>query len=476
MGRSALAFADFLAKAGQAYWQMLPVTPVGAGDSPYSSESAFAGNPLFIDLEDLVTRGFLTRDELGQLPHSPRADYVAGREVTKRALDKAFEHASSSSGHAWAPFRAREADWLRDYALYVVLRAHHGGAPWVAWPAPLRDRDADALAAAHMKYAREIERVVFEQWMFDEQWNELRAACAERSVRLIGDVPIFVGHDSSDVWANPRGFLLDAQLRPIEVAGVPPDCFSKTGQRWGNPLYAWRRMRHTGYRWWSRRLRVQTRRFDRIRLDHFIGFDRAWAIPRESETAEKGRWLRGPGEDFFNEIRNDLGELPFIAEDLGLVTRRVRALRVKLGMPGMNVQQFELAQETYSPHRYRRASVAYTGTHDNDTAVGWYRSTLAARGEETERKSRNIAVALTGMPDPISEAALPWAMMRSLAASPAATMIVPIQDPLGLGSEARINVPGQAENNWSWRLTHGACDDVLAAKLRALVTMYGRAT
>jgi 4-alpha-glucanotransferase len=293
-------------------------------------------------------------------------------------------------------------------------------------------------------------------------------------VGLIGDVPIFVDHNSADVWAHPQLFHLAGDGRPTHVAGVPPDYFSTTGQRWGNPLYEWAALRETGYAWWIDRLRTQVRRFDWLRLDHFIGFVRAWAIPESAPTAETGRFRQGPGRDFFDAVEQALGALPFIAEDLGTVTPRVRRLRAELGVPGMRVLQFELGQDRFAPHRHLRNSVAYTGTHDNDTAVGWYRALLADQSEGARRRLRNVGLALIGSPDVLTDSRLVWAMIRTLYSSAAETAIVPMQDALGLGSDARMNVPGRAENNWTWRLHESGLSDALASHLRDLAAIYGR--
>jgi 4-alpha-glucanotransferase len=478
LGRGAREFVDFLARAGQRWWQMLPVTPVGTGNSPYSSDSAFALDPLLIDLDDVVARGWLMDEELSKPAPSARVDFDAAQQVSRRALRSAYARArveDSALTETLVAFRHREAAWLDDYALFSALRTEHEGRAWSDWDEGLRKREPAALARARERLADRIDSIAFEQWLCAEQWEALRRFAAARGVGLIGDVPIFIDHNSADVWAHPELFHLDENGRPTHVAGVPPDYFSATGQRWGNPLYEWPAMRNNGYAWWINRLRTQVRRFDWVRLDHFIGFVRAWAIPETSPTAESGRFWHGPGRDFFDAVAAALGELPFIAEDLGTVTPRVRRLRAELGVPGMRVLQFELGEDRFSPHRYLRNSVAYTGTHDNDTAVGWYRALIADHGEGAQRRLRNIGLALIGSPDTLTDARFIWSMIRTLYASSADTAIVPMQDVLGLGSDARMNVPGRAENNWTWRLHEGGLSDAVASHLRDLGTMYGRA-
>ena len=487
LGPEARAFVDFLARAGQRWWQLLPVNPVGPGFSPYSGVSAFAGNPLLIDLRALVSEGLLQPSEIAIELASERALYDAASELRTALLRRAFlrsRGAGAAFEHELAAFRERASFWLPDYALFMALKHAHGGAAWTTWDPEHRRHEPAALQVARLALADEVSYFEFEQFLFDRQWRALRSYAAERGVGLIGDAPIFVAQDSSDVWGNQHAFRLDEQGQPTVVSGVPPDYFSRTGQRWGTPLYRWRVLAAEGYRFWIERFRRLMEHFDVIRLDHFIGFVRYWQIPAAEETAVNGRWMRGPGSDLFEAAERALGTLPFIAEDLGSVTPRVRALRRRYHMPGMRVLQFAFSgdpkENQFLPHHYVRNCVAYTGTHDNDTTVGWYRdpgTEGGGRSPAQAREERAFAERYLSGPElgpPQDGASFHWSMIRALFASIADTAIVPLQDLLGLGAEARMNTPGIAEGNWTFRYHAAALTDELADRLRAMTQVYGR--
>lgn len=467
LGPVARAFAAELAAAGQRWWQMLPVGPVGYGNSPYSSESAFAGNPALLSLDSLVDDGLIPPE----LRHGPR----------DRALRQAFEAferrppAERRELEAWSD-AAR--DWLDDFALYRALKHAHGEVEWTRWHPGVRDRDPGELQRARVQFADEIRFRRFEQYRFALDWCTLRAACASAGVGLIGDIPIFLAHDSADVWQHREMFFLDAEGRPSVVAGVPPDYFSTTGQRWGNPLYRWDVLRAQGFRWWIERFRSVLSRFDAVRVDHFIGFHRNWEIAADEPTAVHGRWLLAPGADLFLAVEAELGHLPLIAEDLGLVTPEVRALRDRFNFPGIKLLQFAFGTDPqadlFLPHNYVRRSVAYTGTHDNDTTVGWFADPGGpgrARSPEECQKERLAAMRYLGVDD---SAEIHWKMIRMVMMSVADLAIFPMQDILGLGTDARMNTPGTARGNWAWRMAKGAFSPLLRQRLRDLTETYGR--
>lgn len=485
LGIEARAFVAFLAEAGQRWWQMLPVNPVGTGSSPYSGVSAFAGNPLLIDLRALLDLELVADEDLPRPFSDTGIDYASSAAIRGEVLHRAFRQFRRTRHPALTAelvaFRNRAAFWLDDYALFMTLKDVHGGAPWTDFPAPLARHEPQAIAAARHDHADRIAYFVFEQFLFDRQWRALRSFAAERGVGLIGDAPIFVAHDSADVWGNQDSFRLDANGHPTHVSGVPPDYFSKTGQRWGTPLYRWKALAQKEYRFWIERFRTLMERFDVIRLDHFIGFARYWEIPANEETAVHGRWVKGPRSALFEAAERALGTLPFIAEDLGSVTPAVVKLRQRHRMPGMTVLQFGFSgdprENPFLPHRYQRRSVAYTGTHDNDTSVGWFDDPGAADGPRTpeqaaserEAARRYLAGPLTHEPEEIH-----WLMIRAVLASVADTAIIPMQDALGLGSAARMNVPGISEGNWMFRITAQDLDPALAKALRVYTEVYGR--
>jgi 4-alpha-glucanotransferase len=483
LGRAAYRFAEFLAAAGQAWWQMLPVGPAGRADSPYQSESTFAGNPLFVSLEGLAEDGLLEPADL--VPAAPlsadRVHYAAAERFKEIRFAKAFAafegRAARAEQEAFARFRATAAGWLPDFALYRALKDAHAGAAWADWPAPLRDREPAALREARERLERDRRYHEFLQFVFDAQWRRLRAACAERGIGWIGDLPIFVSHDSAEVWAHRELFELDETGRSTVVAGVPPDYFSADGQLWGNPLYRWERMAETGYAWWIERFRGILGRFDAVRVDHFIGFARYWEIPAGARTAKRGRYREAPGADFLTRLQAAVGGFPIIAEDLGILTPEVAELRDRFALPGMRVLQFAFGDDEESrymlPESYPERCMAYTGTHDNDTAAGWFRDPPPAAGTSAaplharERERAGLYLGGDG-PD------LHWRMIGAVLGSRANTAIFPLQDVLGLGSGARMNRPGTVHGNWQWRFREDDLTAAHAARLRELTEASGR--
>jgi 4-alpha-glucanotransferase len=458
------------------------VGPLGFGNSPYSALSAFAGSPLLLSPELLAREGLLSPAALRRgLRGGRRVDYaraVAHRERLLRAAHERFAQRRPPAD--LERFCAESSAWLEDWALYAALKARHGGGGWTNWPAELRARSRGALEAARRELQQELSFHRFVQWQFSRQWRALRAACAARGVRLLGDLPIFVAHDSADVWAHQELFFLDQRGLPSVIAGVPPDYFSRTGQRWGNPLYRWNVLRSSGYRWWIQRLGQMLERFDAVRLDHFIGFTRYWEIPADEPTAVGGKWRPGPGAHFFSIVQSALGGLPLVAEDLGAVTEEVTALRDQFHFPGLRILQFAFGTDpqapTFKPHAYPRNTVAYSGTHDNDTAQGWFNDPGHVGGTRSRRQiAIERAFALRYLGSRGGGAQVHWDMIRALYASVADLVIVPMQDALGLGSEARMNHPGTLAGNWEWRADARALSAALARKLRGLAETYDRA-
>ena len=469
-GSAAYKFVDFLAAARQGLWQVLPLGPLGYGNSPYSSTSAFAGNPLLISLERLASHGWIGQDKISHL--ATESGPVAYDQVFATKMPLLFE--AGRGFVASAPAGARErferfcwenAWWLDDFVLFDALRARQKLASWNEWAPELARRESGALEKVRKELAADLKIRRALQFAFYEQWQALRHYCSERKIRVVGDVAIFVNYDSADVWMHRDLFRLNENLESEVVSGVPPDFFSKTGQRWGNPLYRWEVMKAQGYEWWIQRLRWATRNSDYIRLDHFRGFDQFWEIPAEDSTAITGRWVDGPRDDLFHKLREALGGLPFFAEDLGYITPEVHALRERLQIPGMAVLQFGFGDEgahMYLPHR-AAGKVIYTGTHDNDTTVGWFQSGAA----EHERRS---AEAYLGC----CEDGIHWAFIRAALNSVADLALVPMQDVLGLGSEARMNTPSMDGGNWNWRLTAGQLNPEVTAKLAQLAELTDR--
>ena len=470
LGPQAYAFADFLARARLGLWQVLPLSPPGFGNSPYSAISAFAGNPLLISLERLADRGWIAHEQIqNHLPPQGRINFDEVKAFKLPHLRQAAQNFLEGRGgdhRRFEDFKRDNAWWLEDYVLFLLIRRVHKRALWSAWPRDLARRSAEALHAFGTEYRQqlEVERVI--QFAFHEQWSALREYCGQRSIRIVGDVAIFVNHDSADVWRNPELFHLDDNLQPATVAGVPPDLFSQTGQRWGNPLYRWDVLRAQNYQWWVQRMSWALKACDVVRLDHFRGFESYWEIPAAEPTAIHGRWVEGPKDDLFRVLRERLGDLPFIAEDLGLITREVHALRERLGIPGMKVLQFGFGDpgaHIYLPHNFVSNCVVYTGTHDNDTTVGWWQS--GASEDEKRHATQYFGQPQDGMN---------WAMIRAAFASVARVALVPMQDVLSLGSEARMNIPSRPDGNWGWRLAPGMASDELADKLAALSAITDR--
>lgn len=480
LGPAAHDFVRFLAQAKQHVWQVLPLCPTGYGNSPYASSSAFAGNPYLISLEYLSDWGWIEGQRIAGL--AGRGGAVNFEEVERRKLPLLYEAAARflDRGPHDAKFKAlwqhfqefceTEGHWLNDYALYAVLRAKYNTGAWTAWPEEVRHRDRAALDAIAREHGRELalERVL--QFAFSRQWENLRSAAEGSSIRILGDVAIFVNMDSADVWTHPEIFELDADLKPVRVAGVPPDYFSATGQRWGNPLYRWDVLRKDGFDWWIQRMARAGRIYDIVRLDHFRGFESYWAIPAAEETAVNGKWVKAPGLELFQALERALGPLAIVAEDLGMITKHVDQLRMDAGFPGMRVIQFGFADEgahIHLPHKYTLDTVAYTGTHDNDTTRGWWE-----QASETEQTAIKVYL---GQPPRCDGGCNPvWPLIRAVEASVAQLAIVPAQDLFEMGSEARMNTPAVPQGNWSWRAPEGGWSPELAAKLAALVEVTDR--
>jgi len=468
LGAEAYRFADFLAASRQRLWQVLPISPAGTGNSPYSATSAFAGNPLLISTERLAERGWL---DAQQLPSSSGHADFSQAERTKiplltEAAERFLNRAEGKARQRFDEFCWLSGWWLEDYVLYEVLRNQHGQKSWIEWPMELRRREHAAIE--QVKREREYELTIARaiQFFFFEQWRSLHQYCTSLGIKLIGDVAIFVSLDSADVWSHPDIFELDDERRPINVSGVPPDFFSETGQRWGNPLYRWDVLRQRGYDWWIQRMKWALQTCDIVRLDHFRGFEAYWEIPAHEETAVNGRWVKGPDHDLFFALQQALGGLPFIAEDLGTITPEVEQLRRTFGMPGMRILQFGFGNpgaHIYLPHRYEANSVVYTGTHDNDTTVGWWKSGA------TEEEKRAIECYMRPNSDGVH-----WAFARAAITSIADLCVIPMQDWLGLDADCRMNIPSRPNDNWTWRLETNAITPQLTKKIAELIEVADR--
>ena len=467
LGDELTVFLDWAASAGMRLWQVLPLNPPGYGFSPYGCLSSFAGNPLLISPQRLLEDNLLEPEDVANVPRfaHDRVEFDRVCEVKFELLRTAWRRFTDHDALDAFVSAPEQRDWLDDYALYMALKERAGGAPWWTWDRRLVRREQAALRRARTQHAEDIRFWQFVQFVFFSQWSEVREAARVRGIRIIGDVPIYVACDSADVWGNRELFELDDAGQPTVVAGVPPDYFSATGQRWGNPLYRWDRVRETKYHWWVARIRTNLRFADVLRLDHFRGFVAYWEIPASEPTAVHGRWMPGPGRELFDAIHTELGSVPLIAEDLGFITEEVHRLRDSIGLPGMRILQFGFAQNDseHLPHRYDTSTVVYTGTHDNDTARGWF-STASEEEQEAAR-------AYLGCDD----ASVAWCLIRAAYTSVAEMAIVPAQDILDLGSEARMNRPGATQDNWSWRLVPGALTHQHAEKLRQLAEITGRA-
>lgn len=472
LNQAAYDWVDFLHQTRQTLWQVLPLGPTGYGDSPYQSFSTFAGNPYLISVEALVQDGLLPQALLDQAPRFPndRVDYGAiynwKLPLLRQAATIFSRQATATQRADFEQFCQEQMAWLDDFALFMALKDAHNGQPWTQWPMPLRSRQAAALQAAKSAHATAIHAHKFNQWLFFRQWQQLKSYANAQEIQIIGDIPIFVAMDSADTWTNPSEFFLDETFQPTVVAGVPPDYFSATGQLWGNPLYRWEKMKANGYAWWLRRIRAALQLYDIVRIDHFRGFAGYWEIPAGEKTAINGQWVKGPGADLFTAIEQALGTLPIIAEDLGEITPDVIELQNQFNLPGMKILQFAFstdASDKFLPHNYTPNFVVYTGTHDNDTSVGWY------RGSSTEHERDHFRRYLrTDGHDPA------WSLLDAAFRSVAVMALAPLQDLLSLDSSARMNFPGRAEGNWTWRFTSEQLNGLVAARLRETTLLYGR--
>ncbi len=484
LGVEAYRFADFLADAKQRLWQVLPLGPTDESNSPYQCLSVFAGNPLLISLETLVEEQFLDSTDLENAPAFPEhcVNYNAVKGFKMPLLGKSFalfeKKANLAQRDELESFCSSKASWLDDYALYIALSEAHDCAAWNLWEEDIRMRHPEAIRRWSRKLAREIRCHKYQQYQFFRQWARLKKYCHDRGIRLIGDIPIFITLDSATVWLHPELFYLDETGNPTVVAGVPPDYFSDTGQLWGNPIYRWDSMAKDGYSWWIERFRETYSLIDIVRLDHFRGFEKYWEIPAGETTARNGRWVPGPGAALFEAIKKALGNVPIIAEDLGLITPEVDALRERLGFPGMRVLQFAFGNDTkaddYRPHNYPRNCVVYTGTHDNNTTIGWFKEEVlddTTQSRKVRESERRLALKYMGC----DGKEVNWDFIRLALMSVADTAIIPLQDVLGLGSEARMNRPATTEGNWTWRFRREMLTEEIKSRLRELTTIYGRA-
>ena len=473
LGKEAYKFVDFLKKSNQKLWQIFPLGPTGYGDSPYQCFSSFAGNPYLIDFDLLIEQNLLTEEDLKDVNFGGNEEYIDYGAIYNQKyplLRKAYENFKANGNkelkEKLETFKTENSSWLDDYSLYISLKNHFNGLPWNEWEDDIRTRKEAAINKYKAELADEIEYNNFIQFLFFTQWNNVKKYANDNGIKIIGDIPIFVAVDSSDAWANPEIFLFDPELKPVKVAGVPPDYFSATGQLWGNPLYDWDKLKELNYKWWVDRVKANLSTCDIIRIDHFRGFDEYWAVPYGDKTAENGTWCPGPRTDLFNAIKNELGELPIIAEDLGTMTQGVIDLREATGFPGMKILGFAFdskEENDYLPHTYTKNCVVYTGTHDNDTLIGWF----TKANEDDKQFARNYL-------NSRSDNEIHWDAIRGAWSSVANMAIAPIQDFLGLGSEARINTPGLASGNWQWRLKEGVLTDELVERIAKLTKVYSR--
>ena len=467
--KEAYKFVDFLKKAGQTYWQILPLGPTGYGDSPYQSFSTFAGNPYYIDLEALIEKGFITKKQCEGYDWGNNESYVDYEKIYLSRfaiLKKAFASSKLSEDQAYLAFEKENAFWLEDYALYMAIKDDHKGASWDVWEDEIRLREPKALKAYAKKLAKEVLFYKFQQFLFWVQWQKLKTYANDKGIQIIGDIPIYVAFDSADTWANPQLFQLDDDGMPTGVAGCPPDAFSATGQLWGNPLYRWEYHRETGYEWWMQRIGYCYRLYDVVRIDHFRGFDEYYNIPFGDPTAEFGKWEPGPGYELFKVMKEKIGNKPVIAEDLGFLTPSVIKLVKRTGYPGMKILQFAFdSDETsvYLPHNYTSNTVVYTGTHDNDTTRSWFFS-LKPKHRKFAKKYLNIR----------GTKEVEWAFIRAAVSSVSDMAIIPMQDYLGLGSEGRFNMPSTLGDNWKWRMKEEALTGQLAERIYELCKTYAR--
>ena len=469
--KEAYEFIDRLKEAGQSYWQILPLGPTGYGDSPYQSFSTFAGNPYFIDPEDLIARGWITRESCDSYDFGDNEQDIDYEKIYLsrfRMLREAYENSNIAEDADFQDFIQKNAYWLDDYALYMAVKDSFDSLSWVEWDEEIMLRESEAIESYKEDLADEIEFYQFQQYMFYTQWDKLKAYANENGIKIIGDIPIYVAFDSSDAWANPELFQFDEECMPTAVAGCPPDAFAATGQLWGNPLYRWDYHKETDYGWWMKRLEASFRLYDVVRIDHFRGFDEYYSIPYGDKTAENGVWKQGPGYDIFRVMKEKLGEKEVIAEDLGYLTDTVIELVKKSGYPGMKILQFAFDSREagdYHPYTYIQNSVVYTGTHDNDTVMGWYN---ALEGQDKEECNQYLNLEKCDKED------LNWEFIRAAMASVADLAVFPLQDVLGLGSEARINVPSTLGTNWKWRMKREDFTKEIAEKMKDMTNLYGR--
>lgn len=482
LGANAYKFVDFLAKARQTYWQILPLGPTGYGDSPYQSFSAFAGNANLIAPELLVEDGFLTTKEINEKADFPvgKVDFGKLYDWKNRILNSAYENFRRTTDTglrgSFETFCQNQSYWLDDYALFRAVKKSQDQKLWLEWDAPLRLRYDDALHFARENLREDIQAQKFQQWLFFRQWSDLKNYANSKNIKIVGDVPIFISLDSADVWCNPQEFKLDAENHPLVVAGVPPDYFSATGQLWGNPIYNWDAMREDGFRWWISRVKATLQTVDIVRVDHFRGFAAAWEVPGKDKTAVNGNWVNVPGKELFDALKNAIGELPFWAEDLGVITPDVEELRDGFGFPGMRILQFAFGGDPKNhdlPHNYIPNSVAYTGTHDNDTTVGWFNSG-AGKGSTRDvsqiKKEHDFCLNYLDS----DGAEIHWDFIRAVWSSVANSAVAPMQDLLGLGNNARMNLPASSSGNWYWQCKDGDFSDEIVERLKNLTEIYGR--
>jgi len=471
LGKAACEFIDFLVRAKQQFWQMLPLGPTGYADSPYQCFSSHAGNPNLIDLDILVKSRLLQADDLEDYPHfsNKKVEYEGIQQTRLPLLRKAFHtfmtYADSTEKLAYRNFLKEQSKWINDYALFMAIKANRNQNPWYQWENPLKKREPEAINAIQALLHEEVDFHKFLQFLFFKQWIAVKEYAFNHKIRIIGDIPLYVALDSADAWANPEIFEFDENLDPIRVGGVPPDYFSETGQLWGNPLFRWDVLKEQGYRWWIDRIKTNLFLYDIIRIDHFRGFAAYWAVPYGEKTAINGQWITCPGKEFFDAMRMEFGDLPIIAEDLGVITPDVEELRDGFGLPGMKILQFAFDSSEandYIPYNYPKNCIVYTGTHDNDTVVGWF--------DNASPNDRAYVLDYLNTND----YEIHWSFIRLAWASVANTAIVPMQDLLGLNTSARMNLPGTTQNNWQWRVNADACTPELAGKLAHLTVLYGR--
>ncbi|HUF05353.1 MAG TPA: 4-alpha-glucanotransferase [Aridibacter sp.] len=482
LGPSAFRFVDLLAEARQTYWQILPLGPTGYGDSPYQCFSAFAGNTNLISPELLVEEELLNEEDISERPDFPQdeVDYgsiISWKDGILRSAYRRFRDTDNISLKGnFELFTRESAYWLDDYALFRAIKREQGGKVWLEWDEPLRTGDREAVEEARAGLLDEILAQKFFQFAFFRQWYRLKAYASGKGVKIVGDIPIFVAIDSADVWTRPELFKLRNDLTPKVVSGVPPDYFSKTGQLWGNPIYDWDRMREDGYLWWVERFRSALKTVDVVRIDHFRGLAASWEVPGKEETAENGEWVDVPGRELFRRLELEFGELPVMAEDLGVITGDVEALRDEFGFPGMRVLQYAFgggADNPHLPYNYPKNCVVYTGTHDNDTSRGWYQGLNAAGSKKERKEASEVREFCLNYLNSDGEE-IHWALVRACLASVADTAIIPLQDLLGLGNEARMNIPATESGNWRWRFREGDLTDEIIERLREMTEVYGR--